>query len=208
MKPCEGTAGVVLAAGGARRMRGRLKQLLPCGGETLVHRAARVALEAGLAPVEVVVGAQAEAVAAAVADLPVRILLNPLWESGQSASVRLAAKALQGMGVPAAVFLLGDQPFIPAALIQALCRAAATTDVPILTPVIEGQRANPVLLKAQIFPLLETLQGDTGARALFERFPPAAVKWSDPQARAAIDTPEDYRRWCPEGQGRVTSAAD
>ena len=199
MNLCNAVAGVVLAAGGARRMQGRLKQLLPCQGERLVHRAARVALEAGLTPVWVVVGAQGEAVASAVADLPVRILHNPQWAHGQSTSVRLAAQALQAARVQAAVFLLADQPFVPPALIQALCQAANSSLRPILTPIIAEQRANPVFIRAALFPWLNTLHGDRGARALFDQFPPQPVKWHDPQARVAIDTPEDYRRWCPEG---------
>ncbi len=207
MNACARVAGVVLAAGGARRMQGRLKQLLPCGGETLVHRAARVALEAGLSPVWVVVGARAAAVEAAVAELPVRVLSNPQWAEGQSTSVRAAALALQEARAAAAVFLLSDQPFIPPALIRALCRAAASTSAPILAPFIAGQRANPVFIRARLFPLLAALTGDQGARGLFEEFPPAAVAWHDPQVRVAIDTPEDYRRWCPEGQAEPTSAA-
>ncbi len=208
MNGCHGIAGVVLAAGGARRMQGRLKQLLPCQGETLVHRAARVALEAGLTPVWVVVGAGAAAVEAAVADLPVLVLKNPQWTNGQSTSVRVAVQALQANEASAAVFLLADQPFVPPALIQALCRAATTSDAPIITPAVDGQRANPVLIRARLFPLLANLTGDTGARALFDRFPPAAIKWHDPQVRVALDTPEDYRRWCPEGQAEATSAGD
>jgi molybdenum cofactor cytidylyltransferase len=152
-----------------------------------------VALEAGLSPVWVVVGARAAAVEAAVADLPVRVLSNPQWAEGQSTSVCAAALALQEARAAAAVFLLSDQPFISPALIRALCRAAASTSAPILAPFIAGQRANPVFIRARLFPLLAALTGDQGARALFEEFPPAAVAWHDPQVRVAIDTPEDYR---------------
>jgi CTP:molybdopterin cytidylyltransferase MocA len=120
---------------------------------------------------------------------------------------RAAALALQEARAAAAVFLLSDQPFISPALIRALCRAAASTSAPILAPFIAGQRANPVFIRARLFPLLAALTGDQGARALFEEFPPAAVAWHDPQVRVAIDTPEDYRRWCPEGQAEPTSAA-
>ena len=48
-------AGIVLAAGASSRM-GRNKMLLALDGETLVRRAVRVALAAGLAPGVVVVG--------------------------------------------------------------------------------------------------------------------------------------------------------
>lgn len=192
-------AGVVLAAGGARRMKGRLKQVLPCHGETLVHRVTRTALEAELSPVWVVVGAGEAAVRAAVSDLPVQCLPNPRWETGQSTSVALAAHQLRAMQAEAAVFLLADQPFVTPALVQRLIAVWRARRAPIVAPRIAQQRSNPVLISAEIFPLLENITGDQGARAYFEQFPPVLVPWHDPRARVTIDTPEDYRQWCPEG---------
>ena len=61
-------AGVVLAAGASRRM-GRNKMLLELEGEPLVRRAARRALEAGLTPVVVVLGHEADRARAALAGL-------------------------------------------------------------------------------------------------------------------------------------------
>ncbi len=189
-------AGIVLAAGQAKRMEGRLKQLLPCQGEVLVHRAARVALEAGLAPVWVVVGAEETRVRDALQDLPVQFLSNPHWAKGQSTSVAAAARQLRASQAPAAVFLLADQPFVPPALIRRLIAAWQAHHAAIVAPRIAGQRGNPVLISAEIFPLLETLTGDRGARALFAAHPPLEIPWDDPRARAEIDTPEDYARWC------------
>ncbi len=189
-------AGIVLAAGQAKRMRGRLKQLLPCQGEVLVHRAARVALEAGLAPVWVVVGAGEAHVRNALQDLPIQFLSNPRWAEGHSTSVAIAAHQLRARQASAAVFLLADQPFVPPALIRRLISAWQTSHAAIVAPRIAGQRGNPVLISAEIFPLLETLTGDRGARALFAAHPPLEIVWDDPRARAEIDTPEDYARWC------------
>ncbi len=69
-------AGILLAAGSATRM-GQNKLLLELGGEPLVRRAARTALEAGLAPLLVVVGHEAERVREALAGLPCRFVENP-----------------------------------------------------------------------------------------------------------------------------------
>src|ERR1700687_1734387 len=80
-------AGLVLAAGLSTRM-GRNKQLLELRGETVVARAARMALEAGLSPVVVILGHQAELVRAAVAHLPVLTVENPSPERGRARSVR------------------------------------------------------------------------------------------------------------------------
>ena len=68
-------AGVLLAAGRSSRM-GSNKLLLGVGGEPLVRRAARVALEAGLDPVVVVTGHQAALVEAALRGLPCRAAVS------------------------------------------------------------------------------------------------------------------------------------
>ncbi len=62
------TAGIVLAAGKATRY-GAAKQALPWNGETLAAHAARIALDAGLDPVIVVLGYQAESVEKSLAGL-------------------------------------------------------------------------------------------------------------------------------------------
>ena len=62
-------AGVVLAAGLSTRM-GRNKLLLELGGEPVVARAVRGARDAGLDPVLLVVGHEAERVRSAIADGP------------------------------------------------------------------------------------------------------------------------------------------
>jgi molybdenum cofactor cytidylyltransferase len=55
---------------------GRSKQLLLWRGKPFICHVARTALDAGLAPVVVVTGAQASDVRAALADLPVEIVRN------------------------------------------------------------------------------------------------------------------------------------
>ncbi|MEX0788426.1 MAG: selenium cofactor biosynthesis protein YqeC, partial [Anaerolineales bacterium] len=87
--------GVVLAGGGSSRL-GQPKQLVEWRGRALVWHAARAALEAGLAPVVVVTGAEADGVAAALREEPVVLAYNPRWESGQSASVVAGLEAVEG----------------------------------------------------------------------------------------------------------------
>lgn len=86
-------AAVVLAAGGSRRL-GEPKQLLrDHNGETLVHRIARQATEAGYSPIVIVLGFEEEAVRAAVADLAVLFEVNERWMSGISTSIRAGVAA-------------------------------------------------------------------------------------------------------------------
>src|SRR5450755_741708 len=68
MLPPDSTAAIILAAGASRRM-GRNKMLLELEGVPLVRRAVACALAAGLSPVVVVVGHEADPVRSALAGL-------------------------------------------------------------------------------------------------------------------------------------------
>jgi len=185
----EPVAGIVLAAGGSTRM-GRSKQLLDWGGRSLVAHVAGLALAAGCDPVVVVTGAEGEAVGAAVADLPVKVVHNPDWEAGQSTSVRAGLAAAGRAG--SAVFLLVDQPFVEATMIRKLIETHAATLAPIVAPLIREQRGNPVLFDRATFPEFEGLTGDTGGRALFARHRVEWVEWHDERALQDLDTEADY----------------
>ncbi len=194
----EPRAGAVLAAGAARRFGGRPKVLLRWQGEPLVRRAARVAWEAGLRPVVVVVGASADAVTAAVADLPVRVVHNPAWRAGLSTSVRAALQAIvdAAPATGAVVFFPADHPHLPLRLPRALVEAHAATLAPIVAPLLMGQRrGQPVLFDQRTFTDLATLQGDVGGRALWRRYPAHGVLWLDEAVGEDIDTPQDWVRW-------------
>ena len=188
----EPIAGIILAAGASARM-GRPKLLLPWQGEPLIRHTARTALEAGLFPVIVVTGAYGAEVEAALTGLEVQIAANPEWETGQGSSVRAGVAALPSE-TGAAIFLLGDQPQIPASLLQALAEAHAQSQAPVIAPLIDGQRGNPVLFDRAVFPDLLLLRGDAGARQVFSRYPPQYLPWNDPAPLWDIDTPADYQR--------------
>ena len=188
----ESVAGIILAAGASRRL-GRTKQLLLWRGKPFIFHVAHTALDAGLAPAVVVTGAEADDVRAALAGVPAEIVHNPHWAEGQSTSVRAGLLALPPEAA-AAVFLLADQPHIPAALVRALIERHAQTQPPIVAPMIEGKRGNPVLFDHTVFPDLMSLQGDAGGRLVFSRYPITYVPWNDPNLLLDVDTFEDYER--------------
>ena len=89
----ERTAGIILAAGASTRF-GQPKQLLDWRGEPFVRVVTQTALNAGLSPVVVVIGANADEVESKIKDLPVMIVRNKNWQSGQASSIRSGVKAL------------------------------------------------------------------------------------------------------------------
>lgn len=188
----ESIAGVVLAAGGSSRL-GKPKQLLTWKGKPFVRSVASRALEAGLWPVIVVTGASAEDVERALEGLPVIIVRNADWEAGQSTSVQKGLRALPGEA-GGALFLLSDQPQVSPSLIRALVEFHAQTLSPIVAPLINGERGNPVLFDRRTFPEFFNLEGDIGGRKLFSRFNVSWMDWHDRNLLLDVDTEEDYRR--------------
>lgn len=202
----EPIAGIILAAGKASRY-GEPKQLLDYHGQPFVRTVAETALKAGLWPVVVVTGASAESVGAAVADLPVKIIHNAEWESGQGSSIRVGilecgSSASAGVEVElphskkvgGAVFLLADQPQVSVEVIRALVERHSQDLPAVLAPYVFDQRANPVLFAQVTFPDLLNLTGDQGGRAIFGKFSPRYLNWYDKRLLLDVDTPADYQR--------------
>jgi molybdenum cofactor cytidylyltransferase len=183
-------AGVVLAAGGSVRLR-HPKQLVVWRGRPLVWHAVRAAVEGGLAPVVVVVGAEADAVRAALRDEPVRFVHNRAWQEGQSTSVRAGLAAVERQA-EAVVFMLADTPMVDRRLVSALIREHRLSLSPIAAPQAGGRWANPVLFDRVTFRDLASLYGDMGGRLLFDRYRMAGIQW-DPSILLDIDTAEDLR---------------
>lgn len=188
----ERVAGVVLAAGASTRL-GRPKQLLDWRGHSLVYHAAQIGVQSGLNPVMVVTGHAGEDVARSVEELPVNLVENPDWITGQSSSVIAAMQALPGE-VGAVVFLLADQPMIPVEMVRQLVALHAQSLSPIVAPLVNGQRANPVLFDRKLFSELVQLTGDRGGRVLFGRYPVRWLEWHQQGIDLDIDTDLDYQR--------------
>jgi len=188
----ERIAGIVLAAGGSTRF-GEPKQLLDWFGKPLVNFVADKVGSSGCAPVVVVTGADHDSVSQALDGLEVEVVCNTSWQTGQSSSVRAAIQSLP-KDIGAAIFHLVDQPLIPVELIAALRKKHARNPAPIIMPTIAGKPANPVLFDRNVFPDLESLDGDVGGRALFDKYEPSTVIWDDPSSQVDVDTPEEYQK--------------
>lgn len=157
-------AGLLLAAGGGRRLGGRPKALLTHRGRPLVEHAVAVLRAAGCDRVHVVLGAQAAAVRKR-AELGDCVLVdNPDWEQGMGTSLRAGLDSLTGTGVRAALVSLVDQPGIGA---EAVGRVLAEfrDGTSLVSAAYEGVRGHPVLFGADHWAgIAATATGDRGAR--------------------------------------------
>jgi nicotine blue oxidoreductase len=160
----EDVAGLLLAAGGGRRLGGRPKALLEHRGRLLVEHAAGVLRAAGCGRIHVVLGARADEVRRR-ADLSGCVLVdNPDWTEGMGSSLRAGLASLTGTGVRAALVSLVDQPGIgPAAVARVL--GAFEDEKSLVSAAYDGTRGHPVLFGAAHWPgIAATAAGDRGAR--------------------------------------------
>ncbi|MGH3314043.1 MAG: nucleotidyltransferase family protein [Streptomyces sp.] len=189
-------AGLLLAAGGGRRLGGRPKALLPLHGRPLVEHAARALRAGGCASVHVVLGAAAEEVRA-LADLSGCVVLdNPDWPTGMGSSLRLGLDSLTGTGTDAALVSLVDQPGIGATAVNRV-RALCLSPASLAAASYAGHRGHPVLFGAEHWAgVAAAASGDQGARGYLHARAAAIelVECADVADPADIDTPADLQR--------------
>lgn len=159
----------MLAAGGSTRF-GAQKLLAPVAGRAVVRWTVEHALASRVGAVHVVLGRDGDAVRAALAGLPVRFVESARWREGLSASLHAGVRGVAA-DADGAVILLGDQPTVDHAVIDALLDAFAAGARGVVAATYRGERGNPVLFGAPLFPELLATTGDRGAREVIARDP-------------------------------------
>ena len=184
-------AGLLLAAGAGRRMGGPKALLRDADGTAWVTRAARTLLEAGCAPVLVVVGAAAEEVAAL---LPpgVDAVRAEDWDEGMGASLRAGLAALAGRPEPAEAVLVAlvDTPGVTP---EVVARLTALGSPGVLARAgYAGVPGHPVLIgRAHWDGVAATARGDEGARGYLAGHEVALVECGDLGDGRDVDQPPD-----------------
>ena len=153
-------AGLVLAAGGARRF-GAPKQLAELGGRPLLEHVLASMSSVPLDRTIVVLGAHAEEILAGVDLHGAEPVLCPDWQEGQGRSLR--AGLLAAGEAEAVVVALGDQPLLSARAIARVL-AARGPGADAVRAAYDGRPGHPIVLERALFPRLATLGGDAGAR--------------------------------------------
>lgn len=150
---------IVLAAGEARRF-GSAKQLALIDGAPVLEHVLR---NLRRFPVIVVLGAYADEIRSRVRFENERIVVNPDYARGMSTSIRAGLRALPA-GAPAALMVLGDQPFVKPETYERI--AAAYRPPNAVVPVYKGVRGNPVVVDRRYFADMMGIEGDMGFRAV------------------------------------------
>ena len=171
------TAGIILATAPAAQP-GADERDLSHEDIALLGSAARAALDAGLDPVIVVLGYEAEKVEHALAGLSVERILNPEAAKGQGSSIRKGLSVLPSR-TGAVVFFSAGRPSVTAGTIESLVRAHRRTLAPACMPALEEKHEFPALFDKSLFDELANLGAENGIQKVLDRYTNLVIQIKD-----------------------------
>lgn len=189
--PRSQVTGVVLAAGGSRRL-GMPKQLLPLGETTLLGATLEVARSCPFDQLIVTLGAVADEVRQSVTLDGIDIVIADDAGSGCSSSLRTALSWVDPRA-DGIVLMLGDQPGVTHATVTQLIASGRGSSLAVCQ--YDDGIGHPFWLGRRVFGELAELHGDKGVWRLVEsgRFDVRRVN-IDGVVPLDVDTWDDYRR--------------
>ncbi|HUV07216.1 MAG TPA: nucleotidyltransferase family protein [Spirochaetia bacterium] len=196
---------IILAAGRSSRMGGAPKALMTIGKETFLERIVGELQGCGIDEMLIVLGARSEEILrqeetwqripVGASNIPIKILVNDEWETGQLSSLRTGIRNLsaESEGV---LFTLVDHPLTGSAAYKAVIDAWRQDRKKIVVPTFRGRRGHPTVFPRRLYRKVLDLDLPNGARDILrlESDSVVLVPVDDPGIVTDIDTPEDYRK--------------
>jgi molybdenum cofactor cytidylyltransferase len=184
---------IILAAGTSARM-GSAKQLLSYRGKSLLQHSIDTALDSLAEQVIVVLGARKEIIEQEIDQSNIQLIENPLWESGMASSIQFGLQELKTMLPKAdgAIFMVCDQPFVNAELLNKLIDKHISSGKNIVASKYANTLGTPTLFHHSFFDELSMLKGDIGAKSLIKNYKNQTESVEFQLGSIDIDTQENY----------------
>lgn len=183
---------LVLAAGASSRL-GQPKQLVHVAGRPLLHSVVSQATAIAGHAVTVVLGAHAMELTRLLQHSGVSTVVNRNWEEGMGSSIRFGIAALPP-ACDAVLILLCDQVAVTADDLRRLVSAWRGEDSVVAAATYRGTVGVPAIFPRWCFSELTQLRGDTGAKAILDRYRDRLARVAMPNAALDLDTAEDLAR--------------
>jgi molybdenum cofactor cytidylyltransferase len=185
-------AGIVLAAGSSSRL-GSNKLLIRLDAETVVRRMTRRTVDAGLSPVIVVTGFEADRIGAELAELPVEVVTNRDHVTGMHTSVRVGIERVPA-DCDGLIIVLADMPLVTSAMLMQLVARFRAGSEPLVISRYGEVQAPPTLYSRVLFPALAAAGEGGGRRVIRDHQEQVAeLRWAS-ELLVDLDTAEDVVR--------------
>lgn len=188
-----GLSAIVLAAGGSSRY-GQCKQLVEINGSSLVRLAVdKLSVLFSHDRINVVVGANSEAVVQAVADVPVNVALNEHWQQGLASSLKAGLNSVEP-DCRAVMITLCDQALVTGDHLRRLLNLWLAFPSEITASAYAGTVGTPAVIPAEFYPQVLALEGDAGAKSILKNNAGRVRALPIPEAEFDLDVPADLER--------------
>lgn len=188
------TALILLAAGAASRFEDGDKLLAPYGTKRVLEAVADLKTAAPFARAIAVTACGQTERQNILREAGWAVLENPAAETGQASSLSVAIGHIEkDMDIDNVLILLGDMPAVSQTHLRQVLRAAARQPEAIMSQ-SHAALSPPALFHRSQFGALKRVEGDRGARRVFETLPDTMTVPLDDVAAIDVDTRADLQR--------------
>lgn len=190
---------LILAAGFSSRM-GTPKMLLPAPEGSLLKQTVSRVMAAGPLHATVIAAEGGAVRQEHLAGWPVDWVETDRARLGLGASLAAGVASVADSRSPLGIMvLLGDQPRIDPEVIRSAAELFLESGAPIVQARYTDHPSHPVLFGADLFPELQVLSGDEGARGLLQKYK-SRIRYAEAGYPSPddIDTPDDYQKYVRE----------
>ncbi len=173
---------------------GQTKPLMPLMDKPLLTHVLDAVRASTVREIVVVLGADSDRIQRAVRLDGTRVVVHADYRAGMSSSIRAGVRAASPLA-EAFLIVLGDQPLVAPATIDALVARHREAHARAVVPTFRGTRGNPVLLDRTLAREIEAVRGDVGCRGVLKAHADEVVELpvDDPGILLDVDTPRDLQ---------------
>ena len=190
------SVGAVLLAAGLGHRMGRPKALLPWQGVTLITYQIRTLRRAGLRPIAVVLGHQANEIGRYVDnEYGATMLINPFYQRGKTTSLKTGLRALDPNKIDSVLILNVDQPRTQET-IETIIDHHQRNSYLITIPTYNRKRGHPVIVSLKLMgELMAVSEARQGLKSVMRAHAKeiSLVEMETDEVLLDLNTPQDYK---------------
>lgn len=179
---------IILAAGNSSRL-GQPKQLLLRGNQSMIHYIQSECIKAQLGDIYIVTGAYHTEIVKEIN--PAHVLYHENWKGGLSTSITFGVESIDKDVYDGVIIVLSDQVFLTSDILTQLALKAKTSSAKIVNCQYQNGMGPPTYFDKRLFPELENLTGDDGAKVILQKYATERTSIEFPRGNIDIDTEAD-----------------
>ena len=142
-----------------------------------------------LGPIYVVTGAYHDVISNELIDA--QIIYNRKWQDGMASSISYAMRSIDQEFLDGVIIILSDQVFLTSNILLKLTAKSSTSTKKIVNCQYQKGMGPPTYFDKSLFPELEQLSGDDGAKSLVKKYTTLKSSVDFPRGDVDLDTIED-----------------